>query len=127
MDMFLYQIRRGVAKSIGIAVVGKAINVLLEPLQMIIMLIIGRNPIIMRICRITLTALPKRAQKYQKTQFYLVQYVEYLSENLRSNFIFVISLARPETDFFTIEMIEKVSPIHSVHSVYLITIILQSL
>ena len=58
MVMFLYQIRRGVAKSIGIAVVGKAINVLLEPLQMIIMLIIGRNPIIMRICRIFLTDLP---------------------------------------------------------------------
>ena len=58
MDMFLYQIRRGVAKSIGIAVVGKAINVLLGPLQMTIMLIIGRNPIIMRICHIILTDLP---------------------------------------------------------------------
>ena len=65
MDMFLYQIRRGVAKSIGIVVVGKAINVLLGPLQMTIILIIGRNPIIMRICHIILTALPKRAQKYQ--------------------------------------------------------------
>ena len=82
MDTFLYQIRRGVAKSIGVAVGSKAINVLLGPLQMTIMLHIGRICIIMRICHINLTDLPKRAQKCQKTPFCLIQYLEYLSEIL---------------------------------------------